>query len=249
MTSGARRAATSALLGSAVEYYDFTLYATAAALFLGPIFFKPLGATAGTLAAFTTFGLAFVARPFGALLFGHIGDRRGRRQALTWSVALMGMATCGIGLLPSYASIGPTAPALLVLLRMLQGLSAGAEQAGSNALTIENAPPGRRGQFAAWTMQGTALGTLAGKLAFIAVVSMPQAQLLRWGWRLPFLAAGPLLVVAWWIRRRATDGPIFFEALASGPTKAPAQMVLRRHWRTVLVVAGGTLLMGGGAAL
>jgi len=249
MTLPARRAASSALLGSTVEYYDFTLYATAAALFLGPVFFEPLGSTGGTMASLATFGLAFVARPVGAIVFGHLGDRVGRRQALTWSVVLMGLATCGIGLLPSYASIGVAAPVLLVTLRLVQGLSAGAEQSGSNALTIENAPENQRGQLAAWTMQGTALGTLAGKLAFIAVVSLPQDLLLAWGWRLPFLAAGPLLAVAWWIRRRAVESQVFRAHQAAGPGRPPLGTVLRRHWLTVLLVAGGTLLMAGGAAL
>ena len=249
VSSPARRAASSALLGSTVEYYDFTLYATAAALFLGPLFFKPLGPAAATVASFVTFGLAFVARPVGAIVFGHIGDKIGRRDALTWSVVLMGLATLAIGLLPTYAQIGLAAPVGLVVLRLLQGLSAGAEQAGSNALTLENAPEGRRGRFAAWTMQGTALGTLAGKLAFIAVVSMPQQQLMDWGWRLPFLAAGPLLLVAWWIRRRATDAPVFRAAQANRSGGRPVAQVLRHHWQTVALVAGGTLLMGGGAAL
>ena len=127
----ARRAATSALLGSAVEYFDFTLFATASALFLGPVFFAPLGPLQATLAAFITFGSAFVARPLGAVLFGHVGDRAGRRTALIWSVTLMGFATTAIGLLPGYATLGITAPVLLLVLRLLQGLSAGGEQAAS----------------------------------------------------------------------------------------------------------------------
>ena len=245
----ARRAAASALLGSTVEYYDFTLYATAAALFLGPIFFKPLAGTANTMASFITFGVAFVARPVGAIAFGHLGDRVGRREALTWSVLMMGLSTFCIGLLPSYASIGMTAPVLLVALRLVQGLSAGAEQPGSNALTLENAAPGARGRLAAWTMQGTALGTLAGKVAFIWVTALPHDQLMAWGWRIPFLAAGPLLVVAWWIRRRAIEAPVFQATLATRPVRVPLAVALRRHWLSVFLVAGGTLMMAGGAAL
>ena len=147
----ARRAATSALLGSAVEYYDFTLYATASALFLGKIFFAPLGDAGGTLASFVTFGLAFLARPLGAITFGHFGDRLGRRNALVGAVTVMGVATLAIGLLPGYATIGPAAPIVLMVLRLLQGFSAGAEQAGSNALAMEHAPDGRRAQYASWT--------------------------------------------------------------------------------------------------
>jgi len=243
----ARRATFSALLGSTVEYYDFTLYATAAALFLGEIFFKPLGPAAGTLASFVTFGLAFVARPVGAVVFGHVGDRIGRRPALVWAVTLMGISTFGIGVLPGYASVGMAAPVLLVIMRLLQGFSVGAEQAGSNALTLEHAPGGQRARFAAWTMQGTALGTLFGKLAFIAVVGMPHDMLMAWGWRIPFLAAGPLLLVAVWIRARVEEAPEF--VAADRPARVPVAEVVRSHWLAVVLVAGGTLLMAGGAAL
>ncbi|MDR3202436.1 MAG: MFS transporter [Bifidobacteriaceae bacterium] len=246
---GARRAALSALFGSTVEYYDFTLYATASALFLGQVFFKPLGPTAATIASFVTFGLAFVARPAGAIAFGHLGDRIGRRPALVGSVTLMGASTFAIGLLPGYGTWGVAAPALLVLLRLAQGFSAGAEQAGSNALALENAPEGQRARYAAWTMQGTAMGTLFGKLAFIAIVGMPDDVLLSWGWRLPFLAAGPLLLAAVWIRSRAQDAPVFEAQRAAGPARAPLAEVLRHHWLPVALVAGGTLLMMGGAAL
>ncbi len=245
----ARRAATSALLGSAVEYYDFTLYATASALFLGKIFFAPLGDAGGTLASFVTFGLAFLARPLGAITFGHFGDRLGRRNALVGAVTVMGVATLAIGLLPGYATIGPAAPIVLMVLRLLQGFSAGAEQAGSNALAMEHAPDGRRAQYASWTMQGTALGTLFGKLAFIAVVSMPSDVLLAWGWRVPFLAAGPLLVVALWIRSRVEDAAVFERTRQSGGSRVPLVDVLRHHPAQVLLVAGGSLLMTGGAAL
>jgi len=157
----ASRAARSALLGSAVEYYDFTLFATAPALVLGPVFFARLGPAPATVAALVTFGSAFVARPLGAVLFGHLGDRLGRRKALIWSVTLMGLATTGIGLLSSFAQAGVIAPVRPLVLRLLQGLSAGGEQAGSNALSLEHAPEGARNRFAVWTMQGTLLGKLA----------------------------------------------------------------------------------------
>ncbi len=248
--SMAKRAASSALMGSAVEYYDFTLFATASALFLGPVFFAPLGAAAGTMAAFLTFGSAFVARPLGAVLFGHIGDRAGRRAALVWSVTLMGASTTAIGLLPGYAAIGATAPVLLLLLRLLQGLSAGGEQAGSNALSLEHAPAGERNRYAAWTMQGTSLGTLLGKLAFLWVVWLPQPSLLAWGWRLPFLVAGPLMLVALVIRRSVAETPLFTDLAASGGrAKAPVARAVAGHWRQVLAVAVGTLFAVGGAVL
>lgn len=208
----ASRAARSALLGSAVEYYDFTLFATAPALVLGPVFFARLGPAPATVAALVTFGSAFVARPLGAVLFGHLGDRLGRRKALIWSVTLMGLATTGIGLLSSFAQAGVIAPVRPLVLRLLQGLSAGGEQAGSNALSLEHAPEGARNRFAVWTMQGT----LLGKLAFLGVLWMPRDALLAWGWRLPFLVAGLLLIVALVIRRTVAEPPVFADAAAAG---------------------------------
>lgn len=246
----ASRAARSALLGSAVEYYDFTLFATASALVLGPVFFAQLGPAQATIAAFITFGSAFVARPLGAVLFGHLGDRIGRRAALIWSVTLMGLATTGIGLLPGFAQAGIAAPILLLVLRLLQGLSAGGEQAGSNALSLEHAPAGARNRYSVWTMQGTQLGTLLGKLAFLGVVWLPRDALLAWGWRLPFLVAGPLLLVAVVIRRTVTEPPVFTGAAAAGElARVPVVEVLRHHWAAVLAVAVGTFYAVGGAVL
>lgn len=246
----ARRAAQSALLGSAVEYYDFTLFTTASALFLGPVFFAPLGPLQATLAAFLTFGSAFVARPVGAVLFGHLGDRVGRRASLIASVTLMGAATTLIGLLPGYAAGGVAAPVALLVLRLLQGLSAGGEQAGSNTLTLEHAPAGERNRFAAWTMQGTSLGTMLGKVAFLSVVWLPQPALLSWGWRLPFLVAGPLMLVAIAIRRRVTEPAEFTRLAGTGElARVPVAEVVARHWRSVLLVAVGTLFAVGGAVL
>lgn len=243
-----RRAAVSALLGSAIEYYDFTLFATASALVLGPVFFAGVGTAQPTLAALLTFGLAFVARPLGAVVFGQFGDRVGRRPALVASVTLMGLATTAIGLVPGSKQWGLVAPLALVVLRFAQGLSAGGEQAGSNALTVEHAGPGERGALATWTMQGTTLGTLAGKLAFLAIVGLPLADQLAWGWRLPFLAAAPLLAVVLWIRSRLREPEIFVRARAARPAAGVGE-VLRHHWRAVLVVAAGTLYAVGGAAL
>jgi MFS family permease len=246
----AGRAATSALLGSAVEYFDFTLFATASALVFGPVFFARLGPAQATIAAFLTFGSAFVARPLGAVVFGHLGDRVGRRAALLTSVTLMGCATLGIGLLPGYATLGMTAPVLLLVLRLLQGLSAGGEQAGSNALSLEHAPEGARNRYAAWTMQGTSLGTLLGKIAFLAVLWMPREALLSGGWRLPFLVAGPLMLVAVAIRRTVQEPPAFEAAAAAGRlARVPLVEVLRGHGREVVLVAVATFYAVGGAVL
>lgn len=245
--SMARLAAVSALLGSTVEYFDFTLFTTASALYLGPVFFAKLGTWQAVMASLITFGLAFVARPVGAVLFGHIGDRSGRRTALIATVTVMGLATFGVGCLPGFAAAGWVAPIALVVLRLAQGLSAGGEQAGSNALTLEHAPAGRRGVFAAWTMQGTALGTVLGKLAFLGVLALPQAVQLSWGWRVPFLVAGPLLLVTLWIRRFVEEPEIF--VAARRPDRLPLRDVLSRHRREVLLVAAGTLYAVGGTVL
>jgi len=243
----ARRAALSALAGSAVEYYDFTLFATASALFLGPVFFAKLGTTGATLASFATFGVAFLARPLGAIVFGRLGDRVGRRHALVWSLTLMGAATFGIGVLPDTATIGIAAPIILVALRLLQGLSAGAEQAGSNALTLEHAPGGQRARYAAWTMQGTSLGTLAGKLVFVAMALLPQATLVAGWWRVPFLLAGPLMLVALPIRRGVDEPPPFL-ALDTTHAPAPVKDAVRRPG-ALAIAAGCALVAVGGASL
>lgn len=249
-TAMARRAAQSALMGSAVEFYDFTLFTTASALFLGPVFFAPLGSRQATVAAFITFGSAFLARPLGAIVLGHVGDRVGRRAALIWSVTLMGVATTGIGLLPGYGTLGIAAPVLLLALRLVQGFSAGGEQAGSNALSLEHAPDSERNRHAAWTMQGVSLGTMLGKVAFLVVVWLPPPALLTWGWRLPFLAAGPLMLVAVAIRRTVSEPPRFTRlAEAGGLARRPAVEVLTGHWRAVLAVAAGSLFAVGGAVL
>ena len=246
----ARRAARSALLGSAVEFYDFTLFTTASALVLGPVFFAPLGPRQATMAAFVTFGSAFLARPLGAILLGHLGDRVGRRSALIVSVTVMGAATTGIGVLPGYATIGVAAPVMLLILRLLQGFSAGGEQAGSNTLTLEHAPDAERNRYSAWTMQGVSLGTLLGKVAFLIVVWLPRPDLLAWGWRVPFLAAGPLMLVAVAIRRTVEEPPRFTRlAETGGLARVPAVEVLTHHWRAVVAVAAGSLFAVGGAVL
>ena len=246
----AKRASLSALLGSTVEYYDFTLFATASALVFNKVFFAPLGTASGLLASFATFGVAYAARPLGALVFGSLGDKVGRKSTLLFTLSLMGVATFLVGLIPSYATIGAAAPVILVLLRLLQGVSAGGEQAGSNSLSLEHAPQNKRGLYTSWTMQGTSLGTLLASVAFLAVAGMGKGTLLAWGWRIPFLVAGPLLMVTYLIRRGVDETSRFLETKEHhAEARVPIAAVLRDHWVSVLRVMGCSLLAVGGSTL
>ncbi|WP_026555157.1 MFS transporter [Arthrobacter sp. 35W] len=246
----AKRAALSALFGSTVEYFDFTLFATASALIFGKVFFAPLGSTGALLASFATFGVAYVARPAGALLFGSLGDKIGRKRTLMITLNLMGVATFLVGLVPGYAAIGIAAPIILVVLRLLQGLSAGGEQAGSNSLSLEHAPEGKRGLYTSWTMQGTALGTLLASVSFILVSSMDQEALLSWGWRIPFLVSGPLMLISLYIRKGVDETDAFMETKeARNDAKVPIAEVFRHHWRSVLRVVCCSFLAVGGSTM
>lgn len=234
----ARRAAISAFAGSTIEYFDFVLFATASALVFNKVFFAGLGDQAALLASLATFGVAYVARPLGAVVLGGLGDRIGRRTVLTLTLLIMGGATFIIGLLPGYDVLGAAAPIILVVLRLLQGISAGAEQAGSNTLTSEHAPEGKRGLYTSWTMQGVVAGSLLAGLAFVPITAAGQEFLLGGGWRIPFLAAGPLMLFAFWIRSRVDEPEVFTEAVASGTVRRglPLGQLIRHHWPNLLRV-------------
>lgn len=231
-----RRAAISGFFGSALEYYDFLVYASASALIFGRLFFPDAGAT-GTLISIATFGVAYVVRPFGAVLWGHIGDRYGRKLALILTIALMGVATFVIGLLPTFETIGWAAPILLVAIRLLQGLSAGGESPGSTSLTVEHAPDRRRAFYTSFTMSGMQFGIAMGSLVFIPVALLPEEQLLSWGWRIPFLLSGVLTVIAYLLRRKLDETESFSDMRSKGDrAKLPIAVLLKDHWRTVLRV-------------
>ena len=206
-----RRATLASSVGSALEYFDFALYGLSTALIFNVLFFPQDNPAMATVAAFATYGVGFLARPFGGLFFGRLGDRIGRKWVLVATILLMGGASTAIGLLPTYEAIGILAPIMLVILRMLQGFGAGAEQAGATVLMAEYAPVRRRGFFSALPFVGIQAGTLLAALVFSLITLLPEDQLLSWGWRIPFLASFLLILIALFIRMRLRETPTFIE--------------------------------------
>ncbi|MEZ0365991.1 MFS transporter [Mycobacterium sp. pUA109] len=232
-----RRVALASLAGSVLEWYDFFLYGFAATLVFGPQFFPHASSTVGVLAALGTFAVGFVARPLGGVLFGHWGDRLGRKKMLVATLLIMGIPSFLIGLLPGYATIGPAAPALLVVLRFFQGVGLGGEWAGSVLVVTETSPRRSRGLWGAVVQTGSALGqALATGSLFILAWLLSDDGFLAWGWRVPFLFGVALSVVGLFIRLKVMESPEFTELRRSGELSAfPVREVLRRHARTVLV--------------
>ncbi|MEO3792964.1 MFS transporter [Nonomuraea sp. B10E15] len=223
-----RRVVSASTIGTALEWYDFMLYGTAAALVFGKVFFPEGDPLAATLASLGTFAVGFFARPVGGLLFGHLGDRHGRRFVLVVTLTVMAVSSTAIGLIPDYGSIGVAAPVLLVLLRVTQGLGAGAEYAGGALMAAEHAPPGRRGLFAAIPPTGNALGVILAALVFTPFTWLPEDAFLSWGWRVPFLVSILILPVGLYIRSRVDETPAFTETVEAGDrSRAPLVAVLR----------------------
>lgn len=246
VTSGerqARKAVIGAAIGNFVEWYDFSVYAYFAVV-IGAQFFPSENQSASVLAAFATFGVAFLVRPLGALIFGHYGDRLGRRNTLAAVVLLMATATTVIGLLPNYAVLGPIAPAILVLARAAQGFSAGGEYASASSYLVELAPEGKRGSYGGWTYFSVGLGLVAGALAgVLASAVLPAEAVAAWGWRIPFLLAVPLGAISFYIRLRLEDSPKFREVAEQEElAAAPLLDVLRVHGRTLLITIGLVLV-------
>lgn len=245
--AGPGQVALASAIGTTVEYYDFTLYATATALVFNHIFFVSGDPMVGSIAAFATFFVGYCARPFGGLLFGHFGDRVGRRTMLLLTVLIMGIGTFLIGLIPSYNSIGIWAPILLVTLRMLQGIGLGGEYGGGMVMTIENAPENRRGFFSSLVHIGTPAGFLI-PIALLSAISAAMAPdtFLAWGWRIPFLASLVLVGVALFIRFRIAESPAFEKVIKKEkPAALPVVEVLRLHWPNVLLGIGAKIAESG----
>jgi len=247
----ARKAALGSFVGTAIEWYDFFIYGTAAALVLGPQFFPGSSDLAGTLAAFATLAVGFVARPIGGVVMGHFGDKIGRKSMLVVSLLLMGFATVAIGLLPNYAAIGVAAPVLLVVLRFVQGLGVGGEWGGAVLVATENAPAGKRGLYGAAPQLGVPAGVLLANLVYLPMTMFLSEEAFNsWGWRVPFLASAVLVFVAMWIRlglEESTEFKAAKDAPADAVRKMPIIEVLTRHWKTVLL-AGGTFIATNGIA-
>ena len=235
--------------GNAMEWYDFFVYSTAAALVFGQLFFPPnADPLVGTLGAFAAFAIGFVARPLGGVVFGHIGDRYGRRASLVWTLLIMGFATFGIGLLPGYAQAGLWAPAALVALRLLQGIASGGEWGGGVLMISENAPPEKRGYYAAWSQLGVGGGFVLSSAAFLAVEALPRDQFMAWGWRLPFLASILIFAIGVYIRKRLPESQDFAAAEQAGKTThMPVLEAIRRHPKEILMAMGLRVAENGGA--
>src|SRR5215510_11303339 len=236
-----------ASVGSALEWYDFFLYGTAAALVFGELFFPKSDPVVGTLLSFLTFGVGFVVRPIGGLLFGILGDRYGRKPVLVATLLMIGIGTTLIGVLPTYNQIGVWAPILLVAMRVVQGLGAGAEYGGAVIYLVENAPANRRGFWGSFAPLGVSIGNLLAAGAFALVAPLPREDLLSWGWRLPFLASFLLILVGIFVRMKVTETPVYTEAVvARGKVEQnPAMEALRRHPRNFMVVLGARLAENG----
>lgn len=243
-----RKVVWASFVGTALESYDFYVFAYFAAFFVGPLFFEPFGPVGGTLAAFLSIAAAFLIRPIGAIVFGQLGDRIGRRSTLLITIALMGIATGLIGVLPTYATAGWIAPILLVTLRLVQGLSLGGEWGGAILLATEHAEPRKRGFFAAIPQLGSPVGSILSATLFIVMTLLvSSADMVEWGWRIPFLTAVPLLAVSLYLRWSIEETPVFKAVDAAGVKPRFPLLAVFRSQPTAFVVAVGAAVLGIGS--
>lgn len=244
---GLKRVVAAGFMGTTIEYYDFFIYGTAAALVFPKLFFPALGPAAGTAASFATFGVAFLARPVGGLVFGQMGDRVGRKATLVSTMLLMGAATVLIGLLPSGETIGLAAPILLIVLRFLQGLAVGGEWSSAALFVVEHAPPNKRGFYSLAQTLGTTFGLLLATLTFLVIgLSISDAAFASWGWRIPFVLSAVLVAVGMWVRLGVTDTPVFKDAMNKAEhakaAKAPVRELFANQSKEVFLAAGAVLM-------
>jgi MFS family permease len=249
--TSARKAVWAALVGSSLEAFDFYVFAYFSAIFAPALFFPELDPAAALLGSFAVIAVAFIVRPIGAVIFGNLGDRIGRKRTLIITITIMGLATGAIGLLPDFATIGLLAPILLVLFRIVQGLSLGGEWGGGILVAVEHAEPKRRGLYAALPQLGSPVGTtLTAALLLVMSALLPAAEMLAWGWRVPFLLAFPLLAVSLYLRFAIDETPVFKEIVADDKReRLPVLAVFRKHPVAVLVAIGAALLGIGSYSL
>ena len=240
------KVALASLIGTSIEWYDYFLYGTAAALVFNKLFFPSYDPLIGTLLAFATFSVGFLARPIGGIVFGHYGDKIGRKKMLYITLVIMGLATAFIGLLPTYYTIGIWAPILLVCMRLLQGFGLGGEWGGAVLMAVEHAPANRRGFYGSWPQLGAFVGLLLSTLVFRAVSKMPDAQFLTWGWRVPFLASFLLVIVGIWIRMTIAESPVF-EKLKEQKQEAKMPIIeaITKHPKNIFIAMGARFAENG----
>jgi metabolite-proton symporter len=241
------RVIVASFIGTTIEWYDFFLYGTAAALVFNQLFFPTLDPLSGTMASFATYLVGFVARPIGGIVFGHFGDRIGRKSMLVTTLTLMGLATFLIGVLPTYAQIGVAAPLLLIVFRFIQGFGVGGEWGGAVLMVVEHGHRGRRGLYASWVQAGVPAGLLLATMVFNLFSLLPDAAFLRWGWRVPFLLGIGLLGVGLFVRLQVVESPLFVKVRDSQEKRSvPFLEVLRRYPRNVLLAMGARFAENGG---
>jgi metabolite-proton symporter len=238
-----RRVLIASLVGSSIEWFDYFLYGTVAALVFNQLFFVTEDPTVGLLLAYASFALAFFIRPFGGIIFSHIGDRIGRKKTLVLTLSLMGVATFGMGLLPTYQAIGIWAPILLITLRLVQGLGIGGEWGGALLLAVEYAPPEKRGLYGSIPQMGVTIGMFMGTIALWLMTMLPEESFITWGWRVPFILSALLVVFGLWIRKGIDETPEFKKVQESGEIpKLPIVDTLKYHWREVLIAIGAKVV-------
>ncbi|CAH0173343.1 Proline/betaine transporter [Peribacillus simplex] len=238
-----RRILIASLVGSSIEWFDYFLYGTVSALVFNQLFFVNEDPTIGLLLSYASFALAFFIRPFGGVIFSHIGDRIGRKKTLVLTLSLMGVATFGMGLLPTYQAVGIWAPILLITLRLVQGLGIGGEWGGALLLAVEYAPAEKRGLFGAIPQMGVTIGMLLGTVALSIMTMLPENAFMTWGWRIPFIFSALLVFFGLWIRKGIDETPSFKKVKESGEVpKLPIVETLKNYWREVLIAVGAKVV-------